>query len=1143
MERMMENDIFRFVAVRPPLPPEPEEAELNFIRDLRIHTDNGTVIGENASSLYGTEPETIPDIVEEIARSHDIRAMEGGLWDNYQRLLLIYDKAYPLTEKSFYSLDAEITKILGVSAKEFLTNDPGVIELRDRVWDSYYASYLLSLFRTQNLESLTKGLRACHLLTFVAEGRVNKSETLAKILEATPLIDKLFTDIPRPVIGSSQNNGPTILASDNDYEPLWSRLADTHRAIEEIRKLQFETEEVIETAYEREADENQGEEELAQEETKAEEEEVRQTIRSVSRVSQGSFQSLNESTKSILASNNMNQENISVPAAISDLQKQMSELITDLTRLDDYSALTQIPAEVREIPGVEPIIEIMEDRLAPVLFNTTTGTPSKLKPLGIADLKVVRMRLKKYVAGEIAHIENVLKGESKERNHRTLERLETMFTTSLEETEELSRDTQTNERLQIKTEAEKTVEHMGKADVGTKVTAKYGAVQVEVTGNIGWQGSLKNVTKMSSDHAREVIDKSVARISKKIKEERVTKTLRETEEKNIHKIDNSGGAVHTVGIYRWVDMLYEAQIFNYGKRLMMQFIIPEPSAYYEFAKKKYENWLKAQATDALERPAPFTLKTPDGITEENYLNFIKLYNVEGIEPPPPEFQTISIGLGKKVDDKVDDFVDKDESAKLKIPDGYEVEDIWQNLSYSLSYTRRESSMDNRAVIVLVGNRIIFERRGDKEGQRIGAQRDGLWSLHREGMEGNNIPISVNLKKIATYILHVEIQCTRTENALMQWKIDTYKAIQQAYLDMKLEYEQKVAVQKELAEQRAGAAGVITGLNPGLNRDIEKTELKKQCVRLLMENCQGQKYGAFDASPVRNESQADFTDFSLTDAIQQGDYIQFFEQAFEWENMTYLFYPYFWANKAQWDMKAMTYDDDPQFTKFLQAGAARVMLPARKNYEDSVLNYLRTGKVWDGGTAPIADDPLFMSVADELKNQTDDSGGEADGEPWEVVVPTTQIYLQQDGVPLPDYEELNYDKQMKDPATDMPEPEPEDKNPGAEDPEPAPKPEKPEPDPEPEPEPEKPKPDPAPTKPEDPGPAPAGYKVGDIVQFTGGGVYVSSSTSAAPSANRGASICKLTQISGGNKYPYHLISEDKAQVYGWVAADKVKRVDG
>jgi len=64
------------------------------------------------------------------------------------------------------------------------------------------------------------------------------------------------------------------------------------------------------------------------------------------------------------------------------------------------------------------------------------------------------------------------------------------------------------------------------------------------------------------------------------------------------------------------------------------------------------------------------------------------------------------------------------------------------------------------------------------------------------------------------------------------------------------------------------------------------------------------------------------------------------------------------------------------------------------------------------------------------------------------------------------------------------------------------------------------------------PAPStGYKVDDVVQFTGGGVY-KSSDAPTPTHSRGKSRCKVTQVYNG-KHPYHLISEDDGGVHGWV----------
>ena len=63
---------------------------------------------------------------------------------------------------------------------------------------------------------------------------------------------------------------------------------------------------------------------------------------------------------------------------------------------------------------------------------------------------------------------------------------------------------------------------------------------------------------------------------------------------------------------------------------------------------------------------------------------------------------------------------------------------------------------------------------------------------------------------------------------------------------------------------------------------------------------------------------------------------------------------------------------------------------------------------------------------------------------------------------------------------------------------------------------------------------ADIKVGSIVVFKGGNVYVSSDATKAAST-RGRSTCKCTKISNASYsvHKYHLISTDGGNVYGWV----------
>lgn len=70
------------------------------------------------------------------------------------------------------------------------------------------------------------------------------------------------------------------------------------------------------------------------------------------------------------------------------------------------------------------------------------------------------------------------------------------------------------------------------------------------------------------------------------------------------------------------------------------------------------------------------------------------------------------------------------------------------------------------------------------------------------------------------------------------------------------------------------------------------------------------------------------------------------------------------------------------------------------------------------------------------------------------------------------------------------------------------------------------------------------KVGEIVVFKGGGVYVSSDAKK-PAATRGRSSCKITIISTASysKHGYHLISCDGKGVWGWVDKENIEGSPG
>lgn len=195
-------------------------------------------------------------------------------------------------------------------------------------------------------------------------------------------------------------------------------------------------------------------------------------------------------------------------------------------------------------------------------------------------------------------------------------------------------------------------------------------------------------------------------------------------------------------------------------------------------------------------------------------------------------------------------------------------------------------------------------------------------------------------------------------------------------------------EQSVRDVRAGVQ--IAGRSPLENTRIIREELKRQVIEMLL----GQQFLGvdavnFDVNDGRPSNDLDATVFSAP-------LIQFLEQVFEWENLTYVFYPYYWADAGRWDDLQPITSEDPDYARFLRSGSARVVLSARPGYASAVEYYIATGLPWTGGPAPLPDDSDYISVADEIGAQT---GGPDEGKPfgssWEVRLPTTLLALDTD----------------------------------------------------------------------------------------------------------------------------------------------------
>jgi hypothetical protein len=590
-----------------------------------------------------------------------------------------------------------------------------------------------------------------------------------------------------------------------------------------------------------------------------------------------------------------------------------------------------------------------------------------IRPVGIGDLLMVKQHVLRYEGGEVAHVENVLKSEHLDRETRRLERTETTVLTESERTKEDERDTQSTDRFSLTRETSDTLKQDTEFKAGLSVDAKYGSfVEVKANADFATKSSSEESAKQASEFSKDVVSRSISKVVERVLERRSTTTITEFEEKYSHGFDNTAGSANISGVYQWVDKVLQAQVYNYGKRMLFDVTLPEPGTAFIVAETTGK--LEGQS---ITKPVPFAL-TADQVNEGNYAYWGHQYDVTGLEAPPPPVRTISKSFDAVVPT---DPYESSKSQDLPIDEGYQA-------SYA-RFQRGTNSYPGASWQIMIGSN--FD--------------DGLGTTGYFNMAGEvgSVSLAYYAYKVRDLAATIEIFCQRTGRAMKVWQLKTHSALTQGYLAKLQEYESK------LAEAAAAAGVVISGRNPVWNQRITTTELRKQCLALLT----GQQFDAFGALEVSAEG---YPQPNLARAAAQMPYVRFFEQAFEWEHLVYFFYPYFWGWKPGWSNRVLLDDVDPLFADFLRAGAARSVFPVRPGFEAAVLHYLETGEIWNGGPPPDVTDPLYVPIIKEIQEATGAPGSEVpQGDPWLIRLPTTLAKLRSDDK-LPEWKKVGEDWQ-------------------------------------------------------------------------------------------------------------------------------------
>lgn len=655
--------------------------------------------------------------------------------------------------------------------------------------------------------------------------------------------------------------------------------------------------------------------------------------------------------------------------------------------------------------------------------------PRGLKPLGIGDLIVIRKKLVRYEAGEIAHIENVMGKEHRIRNHRRFHQVETTLIEEIEREEENRRDLESTERFELENEIKQEVKKQEKFSAGLEVSGGFGPVQLSAYAKYDRSESVEESEKSAQKYAKEITEKAMERVKERKREERKSIELLETEETNEHKFENDTSE-HITGVYRWVDKYYLVKPVNYGKRLFYEVVIPEPAALFLFARTwNLENkqlpkkpsqptvptftipgldtifWYDGEKIRTGE-PGPLR---PHQIHDGNYSFLISEYGAEGVSPPPAEKTIVSHSISKEFDPTSDWVL---EGEQIPIPEGYEA--ISCQYKILIKSWRVHSTVGSPSPLFMahpydagwpgygrihIGQNTILQWNG-LLGPPWGDYPYTIDLHHERGV----VPLSGTGDRVGTLAMNFEVECQRTEEAMAEWQLATYRAIMKAYKKQLLEYEDRVTAAKV-------SSGVqISGDNPERNLLTIKEELKRSFLALWMgadiDLLPGLRDGRVESNPPTPP------EIIEANVLANSDKISFAEEAFDWDNMSFRLLPYFYGRKNKWFELSNYTDTDPLFENFLKSGSALVRVPVVPEYTHAVLYYQLTEDIWSrfAGEIPALSDvssapevELYNSFLAEVDPKEEDTDihrvvdiNEDDPDTFEIKVPTSLVWLQPGG---------------------------------------------------------------------------------------------------------------------------------------------------
>jgi hypothetical protein len=655
---------------------------------------------------------------------------------------------------------------------------------------------------------------------------------------------------------------------------------------------------------------------------------------------------------------------------VSRFRQAMAQRLTELLPVNLRDRLTVLGVSLENLP-------IWADVIA-----AATQSPSYLEPIGRSDLLVVRQTTTGYRRAEIAYLENVLVGETRRRMHsfRVTTRHEMLERTEKEQEE--TRDLQVTDRYQLNREISNVLNEDLRAEGSVQVTSR-GPTKVVASASGSFGRSTEEAAKTAEEYSRETVERAVNRTLERVTREVRSMIEQETIEVNRHAFTRDSTATdHVSGVYQYLERKSRAKIFWYGERELYDLLVPEPAAliwHLAISRKELHN--------PLERPDAelFDSLTLANIAEKRE-EVIRAFRVTDLPEFPNEQRQVGMPFQAEGKGNAAKYA---KSQEIQIPEGYAAVGGTFLATAEVEQSGDDPPNGGWSAGNVVDNWLINFDPQTHQGHYatdfyfIGPQAGPTMAV---GMHADNFS---SLEGSITLNLQL------TDEARKRWALEAYGRVAERYEQLRREYEQTVI---QLA---SGYQAEITNLPEGSRlrlQQIVRFELQRAAIELMRNAPLAldlmSEYGF--AEPGGFFGHHPSIDTAALHATEPE--IRFLQQAFEWEHMSWVLYPYFWGQRHEWDRTLVQPHPDPDFAAFLNAGAARVQISVRPGFEHLVKHFMETLEVYGGAGLPKIGDPGYVSFIDEQLTSLGAPGEEVAWPPdapreWDIVAPTSLVFAR------------------------------------------------------------------------------------------------------------------------------------------------------